>query len=218
MGVALGFLSMVCWRPDYLVSQFNIFDRYEGDRPMVMENTRLSRRTLESLKGRIGMRLETSSFRGLAQSERLYSCWEPRELRSPVRNLLRTGVAEPEQESAGGKFRSRHTIWSTQYLTSNPFPGRSDTVQRGSLRDHALYVLPRYPALFTHPLHEDPWAKSDGRFGPAYWAVGMDETSRSYIFKVAVHNITGSVPSTVTFEGILPGTPAQLILLTGGRP
>lgn len=65
---------------------------------------------------------------------------------------------------------------------------------------------------------------ADTAFGPAYWAVGKNEDTNTYIFKAAVYNITSnatnpnSVPFTLAFDGLTHGATAELTVLTADGP
>jgi alpha-N-arabinofuranosidase len=64
----------------------------------------------------------------------------------------------------------------------------------------------------TRITHTLPAKTVEGDFGPAYWVAGRDDSA--YILKAAVYNSTGDVPFSVGFEGLKPGAPAQLTVLT----
>jgi alpha-N-arabinofuranosidase len=54
-------------------------------------------------------------------------------------------------------------------------------------------------------------------FNSLYYVTGKNEDKGTYIFKGAVYNSTdgADVPVSLTFEGVKPGTKAELTLLTG---
>jgi alpha-N-arabinofuranosidase len=60
--------------------------------------------------------------------------------------------------------------------------------------------------------------KSSDNYGPLYYVAGVDQTTNSHIFKAAVYNSTADVPVSLTFDGVKPGTPAQLTVLTAPGP
>ena len=61
-----------------------------------------------------------------------------------------------------------------------------------------------------------PAPASDGDFGPVYWVAGVNGSS--HIFKAAVYNSTGSVPVSVSFEGVSADASGTLTLLTAPDP
>lgn len=64
--------------------------------------------------------------------------------------------------------------------------------------------------LMTHTLP----ASAD--FNPLYYVTGKNEEKGSYLFKGAVFNATtDEVPVSVVFEGLKPGTEAELTVLSG---
>ncbi|KAK7932591.1 glycoside hydrolase family 51 protein [Apiospora marii] len=63
--------------------------------------------------------------------------------------------------------------------------------------------------LMTHTLP----ASSD--FNPLYYVTGKNEDKGTYLFKGAVFNATEDVPVSLAFEGLEPGTEAELTILTG---
>ena len=50
--------------------------------------------------------------------------------------------------------------------------------------------------------------------GPLHWVAGQNNLTGSHIAKFAVYNSTGSVPVSMGFEGVRPGTKANLTVLT----
>ena len=78
-------------------------------------------------------------------------------------------------------------------------------------RSTSWYVWELFAAhIFTHTL------PTEGEYGPAYWVAGKNEDKGSLIWKGAVYNTTDSadVPVTLSFDGVEPGTPAALTVLT----
>ncbi|KAK4236112.1 putative alpha-n-arabinofuranosidase a protein [Achaetomium macrosporum] len=65
--------------------------------------------------------------------------------------------------------------------------------------------------LMTHTL------PASSNFNPLYYVTGKNEDKGTYIFKGAVYNSTDAadVPVSLTFEGVKPGTKAELTILTG---
>lgn len=67
-----------------------------------------------------------------------------------------------------------------------------------------------------------PAPASDGDFGPVYWVAGVNGSS--HIFKAAVYNSTsasngnGTVPVSVSFDGVSAGASGKLTLLTAPDP
>ncbi|KAL7620599.1 hypothetical protein AAE478_009594 [Parahypoxylon ruwenzoriense] len=55
------------------------------------------------------------------------------------------------------------------------------------------------------------------QFDPLYYVAGRNNKTGGHIFKAAVYNSTGGdeVPVKLTFEGVEPGTTAELTILTG---
>jgi alpha-N-arabinofuranosidase len=58
-------------------------------------------------------------------------------------------------------------------------------------------------------------------FGPAFYVAGITPSSSSsstiqpvYTFKAAIYNATSPVPFNISFEGIVAGDKAMLVLLT----
>lgn len=52
-------------------------------------------------------------------------------------------------------------------------------------------------------------------FNPLYYVTGKNEDKGTYLFKGAVFNATEDVPVSLAFEGLRPGTEAELTILTG---
>jgi len=79
-------------------------------------------------------------------------------------------------------------------------------------------------SLFAHhPISHTLPTSSNSSYGPVYWGAGIDETrNNALVWKGAVYNTTNSssVPVSVHFQGVTPGTKANLTLLTnpGGDP
>lgn len=59
-----------------------------------------------------------------------------------------------------------------------------------------------------------PMTITDGGFGPAYFVAGRSDVTGSHIAKFAVYNSTGSVPFTLSFEGVGAGATGNLTYLT----
>lgn len=53
------------------------------------------------------------------------------------------------------------------------------------------------------------------QYGPLYWVAGENTPVGQYVFKAAVYNASSPVPVTVAFDGVIPGTRANLTILTG---
>lgn len=71
--------------------------------------------------------------------------------------------------------------------------------------------------MAAHPItHTLP---ASAEFNPLYYVAGKNEKTQGHIFKAAVYNSTNGadVPVRVTFEGVAPGTVAELTLLTGPK-
>ncbi|KFA62879.1 hypothetical protein S40285_02260 [Stachybotrys chlorohalonatus IBT 40285] len=69
-------------------------------------------------------------------------------------------------------------------------------------------LFARFPLSRTLPATAD--------FGPAYYVAGVDDDTGSYIWKGAVYNTTdgADLPMSLTFDGVAPGTTAELTVLT----
>jgi len=55
---------------------------------------------------------------------------------------------------------------------------------------------------------------TNAQTGPLYWVAGQNNITGSHIAKFAVYNSTGSVPVSIGFEAVNPGTKANLTVLT----
>jgi alpha-N-arabinofuranosidase len=79
-------------------------------------------------------------------------------------------------------------------------------------------------SLFAHhPITHTLPASSNSSLGPVYWGAGKDDNRNgALVAKLATYNTTDGnpVPVSVHFQGVTPGTKAQLTLLTnpGGDP
>jgi alpha-N-arabinofuranosidase len=73
-------------------------------------------------------------------------------------------------------------------------------------------------SLFAHhPITHTLPTSSNSSYGPVYWGAGIDETRNgAMVWKGAVYNTTNgsSIPISVHFQGVKPGTKANLTLLT----
>lgn len=69
----------------------------------------------------------------------------------------------------------------------------------------------RYDATVPVTVH------SNDNFGPAYYVAGVSGPGE-YTFKVAIYNSTGSVPFSITFEGVEKGHKATLTTLSATGP
>jgi alpha-N-arabinofuranosidase len=73
-------------------------------------------------------------------------------------------------------------------------------------------------SLFAHhPISHTLPTSSNSSYGPLFWAAGTDETRNgAMVWKGAVYNTTNSsvVPVSVHFQGVQPGTKAELTVLT----
>jgi alpha-N-arabinofuranosidase len=73
-------------------------------------------------------------------------------------------------------------------------------------------------SLFAHhPITHTLPTSSNSSYGPVYWGAGMDERrNNAMVWKGATYNTTNgsSVPVSVHFQGVKPGTKANLTLLT----
>jgi alpha-N-arabinofuranosidase len=73
-------------------------------------------------------------------------------------------------------------------------------------------------SLFAHhPISHTLPTSSNSSYGPLYWGAGMDENRNgAMVWKGAVYNTTdnSSVPVSVQFQGVAPGTKANLTVLT----
>ncbi|RYP78914.1 hypothetical protein DL771_000299 [Monosporascus sp. 5C6A] len=86
-----------------------------------------------------------------------------------------------------------------------------DPAFRRSSSDHEVDELLFAAHIFTETLP----ATAD--FDPLYYVAGKSDQTGGYIFKGAVYNSTdgADVPVRLTFEGVEPGTSAELTVLTG---
>lgn len=73
-------------------------------------------------------------------------------------------------------------------------------------------------SLFAHsPISHTLPTTSNSSYGPLYWVAGKDEARNdALVWKGAVYNTTNSssVPVSVHFQGVTPGTKASLTVLT----
>jgi alpha-N-arabinofuranosidase len=73
-------------------------------------------------------------------------------------------------------------------------------------------------SLFAHhPISHTLPTHSNSSYGPLYWGAGLDENRNgAMVWKGAVYNTTdnSSLPVTVQFQGVAPGTKANLTVLT----
>jgi alpha-N-arabinofuranosidase len=73
-------------------------------------------------------------------------------------------------------------------------------------------------SLFAHhPITNTLPTSSNSSYGPVYWGAGMDtRRNNAMVWKGATYNTTNgsSVPVSVHFQGIKPGTKANLTMLT----
>jgi alpha-N-arabinofuranosidase len=73
-------------------------------------------------------------------------------------------------------------------------------------------------SLFAHhPISHTLPTTSNSSYGPLYWGAGMDENRNgAMVWKGAVYNTTdnSSLPVSVQFQGVAPGTMANLTVLT----
>ncbi|KAH7413696.1 glycoside hydrolase superfamily [Phaeosphaeria sp. MPI-PUGE-AT-0046c] len=73
-------------------------------------------------------------------------------------------------------------------------------------------------SLFAHhPITHTLPTTSNSSYGPVYWGAGIDETRNgALVWKGATYNTTNgsAVPVSVHFQGVKPGTKANLTLLT----
>jgi alpha-N-arabinofuranosidase len=73
-------------------------------------------------------------------------------------------------------------------------------------------------SLFAHhPITHTLPTSSNSSYGPVYWGAGMDERrNNAMVWKGATYNTTNgsSIPVSVHFQGVNPGTKANLTLLT----
>lgn len=64
---------------------------------------------------------------------------------------------------------------------------------------------------------------TDGGYNPVYWVAGVNNDTRSHIFKAAVYNSTVNfnltqVPISLTFDGVSAGVSGELTVLTAPDP
>lgn len=83
------------------------------------------------------------------------------------------------------------------------------------LSSHPLLQLMISQLLGNHIMTNTLPTTSNSSYGPLYWVAGKNDQSNSYLWKGAVYNTTADIPVSVTFEGLPPGTKAQLTVLTG---
>lgn len=73
-------------------------------------------------------------------------------------------------------------------------------------------------SLFAHhPITQTLPTTSNSSYGPVYWGAGIDERRNgALVWKGATYNTTNgsSIPVSVHFQGVKPGTKANLTLLT----
>lgn len=73
-------------------------------------------------------------------------------------------------------------------------------------------------SLFAHhPITHTLPTSSNSSYGPLYWGAGTDSNRNgARVWKAAVYNTTdgGDIPVSVQFQGVAPGTAAQLTVLT----
>lgn len=73
-------------------------------------------------------------------------------------------------------------------------------------------------SLFAHsPISHTLPTTSNSSYGPLYWVAGRDDARNgALVWKGAVYNTTNSitVPVSVQFQGVTPGTKASLTVLT----
>ncbi|KAI0396451.1 alpha-N-arabinofuranosidase A [Xylariaceae sp. FL0594] len=71
--------------------------------------------------------------------------------------------------------------------------------------------------LAAHPITKTLPATAD--FNPLYYVAGVNEKTNAHIFKAAVYNSTNGadVPVRLSFDGVAPGTTAELTVLSGPK-
>jgi alpha-L-arabinofuranosidase len=71
--------------------------------------------------------------------------------------------------------------------------------------------------MAAHPITKTLPATAN--FDPLYYVAGMNEKTQAHIFKAAVYNSTdgADVPVRLTFDGVVPGTTAELTVLSGPK-
>ncbi|KAI1811823.1 alpha-N-arabinofuranosidase A [Poronia punctata] len=81
-------------------------------------------------------------------------------------------------------------------------------------RSTSWYV---WELMAAHPITKT--LPAVGELGPLYYVAGTNDKTRAHVFKAAVYNSTegADVPVRLTFDGVAPGTTAELTVLSGPR-
>ncbi|KAJ5125069.1 uncharacterized protein N7515_008894 [Penicillium bovifimosum] len=183
--------------PDNMVKQFNMFDNFRPDQPILLGEIAAT----EPNNG-VGINWDDKNFS-------LYPWWI-----GTVSEAVFLLGAERNADKIIGTTYAPFLMnldsyqWSPTLLSFNSNP--EETARSTSWHLYSLFN-------HNHMTNTLPATSSDD-FGPLYYVTGVDKKTDSHIFKAAVYNSTAEVPVSLTFEGVGRGTKADLTILTAADP
>ncbi|EAW14375.1 alpha-L-arabinofuranosidase A [Aspergillus clavatus NRRL 1] len=179
--------------PDNFVSRFNFFDNFSEDHPILL--------------GEVAATVQNNGHGidwGITKFS-LYPWW----IGTVAEAVLLIGTERNANKIIGTTYAPLlmnldNYHWSPTLIAFNSNP---DQTAR-STSWHLYDVFSHNHITNTLP------TKASDDFGPLYYVAGLDNSTNTHIFKAAVYNSTADVPISLTFDGVRPGTTAQLTVLT----
>ncbi|THC94799.1 hypothetical protein EYZ11_005745 [Aspergillus tanneri] len=183
--------------PDNFVSRFNFFDQFDPKNPILL--------------GEIAA-TEFNNGKGIDWNDTTFSLY-PWWIGTVAEAVFLLGAERNANKIIGTTYAPffmnlNNHQWSPTFLAFN-----ADTAQTARSTSWYLYELFSH----NHITHTLP-ARSDSSFGPLYYATGLNSHTNSHIFKAAVYNSTADVSVSLAFEGVSPGTRAELTVLRASDP
>ncbi|KAF7716533.1 Non-reducing end alpha-L-arabinofuranosidase [Penicillium ucsense] len=180
--------------PDNFVSNFNKFDNYTREHPILL--------------GEIAVTEFNNAQHGINWTDKhftLYPFW----LGTVAEAVFLLGAERNADLIIGTTyapfFENLDSYeWSPTMISFNSNPDQTSKSTSWHL----------YKLFNDHHMTNTLPSTSDSDFGPLYYATGMNNKTNSYIFKAAVYNSTEEIPISLSFEGVGRGAMADLTILT----
>lgn len=176
-------------RPDYFVGQFNYFDNFTADHPVLIGEYAVVQPNVAE-GGGVNWNQSRSPF--------------PFWIGSVSEAVFLIGIERNADKVIGASYAPTFQNLNSYQWVPDLISYTADPSQDVlSTSHHMIALLSGTRMTETLP--------APGEFDPVYWVAGRNNNTGSYILKAAVYNSTGDVPMTVNFPS---GSSANLTILT----
>ncbi|KAL9093583.1 MAG: hypothetical protein Q9165_003978 [Trypethelium subeluteriae] len=207
-------------RPDFFVSQFNFFDNYTSEHPILIgEYATLQPNAPGNPGANFSAPRPPFPFWIGSVAECVFLIGAERNadkiigasyVRCPLEFLTFRGPVTNLSFQAPTFQNLNSYQWVPDMISYTADP--SEDVMSTSW--HTVSFLSSTRMTSTLPITNNATAA----VGPVYYVAGQNSNTGSSIFKAAVYNSTGDVPISIAFDGVAAGTKANLTVLTSDDP